>query len=63
MRLEFHPEAAMEFSQAAEFYELQIPGLRDRFAAEVQMKTCASRPLRTSGDGPDTGKGASGADA
>ena len=39
MRLEFHPEAAMELSQAAEFYELQIPGLRDRFAAEVERAT------------------------
>lgn len=39
MRLEFHPEAAMELSQAAGFYELQIPGLRKRFATEVMRAT------------------------
>jgi plasmid stabilization system protein ParE len=36
MRLEFHPEAAMELIEAAAHYELQVPGLGERFASEVR---------------------------
>ncbi|MGH8620521.1 MAG: type II toxin-antitoxin system RelE/ParE family toxin [Burkholderiales bacterium] len=36
MKLEFHPEAELELTEAAAYYELQVPGLGERFAAEVQ---------------------------
>jgi plasmid stabilization system protein ParE len=39
MRLEFHPEAESEFIAAAEFYERQVPGLGERFGAEVRRAT------------------------
>jgi toxin ParE1/3/4 len=35
MRLEFHPEAEVEFVEAAVYYEDRVPGLGERFAAEV----------------------------
>ena len=35
MKLEFHPEAELELIEAAEHYELQVPGLGERFEAEV----------------------------
>ena len=39
MRLEFHPEAEMELIEAAAHYELQVPGLGERFEAEVRRAT------------------------
>ena len=36
MRLEFHPEAEMELLEAAAHYELQVPGLGERFEAEIR---------------------------
>ncbi len=36
MRLEFHPEAELELIEAAAYYELQVPGLGERFEAEVR---------------------------
>ena len=39
MRLEFHPEAEMELIEAAAHYELQVPGLGERFEAEVRHAT------------------------
>lgn len=36
MKLEFHPDAAVELVEAAAYYELQVPGLGERFAAEVR---------------------------
>jgi toxin ParE1/3/4 len=39
MKLEFHPEAELELIEAAEYYELQIPGLGERFEAEVHRAT------------------------
>lgn len=39
MRLEFHPEAELELIEAALRYELQVPGLGERFEAEVRRAT------------------------
>ncbi len=39
MRLEFHPEAALELIEAAIYYEQQVPELGGRFAAEVRHIT------------------------
>ena len=39
MRLEFHPEAELELIEAAVHYELQVPGLGERFEAEVRRVT------------------------
>lgn len=39
MRLEFHPQAELEFIEAAAFYEAQVPGLGARFGAEVRRMT------------------------
>ena len=39
MRLEFHPEAELELIEAAVHYELQVPGLGERFEAEVHRAT------------------------
>ena len=39
MRLEFHPEAELELIEAALYYELQVPGLGERFEAEVRRAT------------------------
>lgn len=36
MKLEFHPEAEMELIEEAAYYELQVPGLGERFEAEVR---------------------------
>jgi toxin ParE1/3/4 len=36
MKLEFHPEAEEEFLEAVSYYEVQMPGLGERFAAEVR---------------------------
>ncbi|HSB73135.1 MAG TPA: type II toxin-antitoxin system RelE/ParE family toxin [Candidatus Methylomirabilis sp.] len=49
MRLEFHPEADLELSEAALYYDLQVPGLGERFGAEVKRVT---DPLL---EHPDTG--------
>ncbi len=35
MRLEFHPEAELKLVEVAAYYELQVPGLGQRFGAEV----------------------------
>lgn len=39
MRLEFHPEAELELIEAAAHYELQVPGLGQRFEAEIRRAT------------------------
>lgn len=39
MRLEFHPEAEMELIEAAAHYEIQVPGLGERFEAEIRRAT------------------------
>jgi plasmid stabilization system protein ParE len=36
MRLEFHPEAELEFIEAAAYYERQVPGLGGRFGSEIR---------------------------
>lgn len=36
MRLEFHPEAEQEFLESVSRYEAEVPGLGERFDAEVQ---------------------------
>lgn len=36
MRVEFHPEALIEFRAAAEYYEQQQSGLGERFANVVE---------------------------
>lgn len=39
MRLEFHPEAERELIEEAAYYELRVPGLGERFEAEVRRAT------------------------
>jgi len=39
MKLEFHPEAEQELQEAASRYDLEIPGLGERFGAEVKRVT------------------------
>ena len=39
MRLEFHPQAELELIEAAVHYELQVPGLGERFESEVRRAT------------------------
>src|SRR5262245_5338414 len=36
MRLEFHPDAELEFIEAAVHYERQVSGLGGRFEAEIR---------------------------
>ena len=36
MKLEFHPEAEEEFLEAVSYYEVQMPRLGERLAAEVR---------------------------
>jgi plasmid stabilization system protein ParE len=36
MKLEFHPEAEEEFLEAVSYYEAQVPGLGERFEAELR---------------------------
>jgi len=36
MKLEFHPEAEQELGEAALRYDLEVPGLGERFGAEVK---------------------------
>jgi plasmid stabilization system protein ParE len=36
MRLEFHPEAEVEFIEAAAYYERRVSGLGQRFGADVR---------------------------
>jgi plasmid stabilization system protein ParE len=36
MKLEFHPEAEEEFLEAVSYYEAQVPGLGERFDAELR---------------------------
>jgi hypothetical protein len=49
MRLEFHPEAELELIEAALHYELQVPGLGERFESEIQR---SSRDWSASGSRP-----------
>jgi hypothetical protein len=37
VKLEFHPEAETELIEAAAHYELQVPGLGERFEAEAKF--------------------------
>jgi hypothetical protein len=37
MRLEFHPEAELEFIEAAACYERQVAGLGQRFEVDVRQ--------------------------
>ena len=39
MKLEFHPEAELELIEAAVHYELQVPGLGERFEDEIRRAT------------------------
>ena len=39
MNLEFHPEAELELTEAALYYELEVPGLGERLGAEVRRAT------------------------
>ncbi len=39
MKLEFHPQAELELIEEAAYYELHIPGLGERFEAEVRRAT------------------------
>jgi toxin ParE1/3/4 len=39
MNLEFHPEAELELLEAAFRYDLEVPGLGERFGTEVQRVT------------------------
>jgi len=39
VKLEFHPEAELELIEAAAHYELQVPGLGERFEDEVRRAT------------------------
>ena len=39
MKLEFHPEAELELIEAALHYQLEVPGLGERFEAEVRRAT------------------------
>ena len=39
MKLEFHPQAEMELIEEAAYYELQVPGLGERFEVEVRRAT------------------------
>jgi plasmid stabilization system protein ParE len=39
VKLEFHPDAEMELIEAAAHYELQVPGLGERFEAEIRSAT------------------------
>ncbi len=39
MRLEFHPEAELELLEAALHYEMEVPGLGERFETEVRRAT------------------------
>jgi plasmid stabilization system protein ParE len=36
MRLEFHPEAEEEYLEVVSYYESQVPGLGERFDAELR---------------------------
>lgn len=36
MRVQFHPAAERELTEAAVYYEHRVPGLGDRFIAEMQ---------------------------
>lgn len=46
MKLEFHPEAELELIEAAEYCELQVSGLGERFEAgsDVQQIFCSRSP-------------------
>lgn len=39
MKLEFHPQAELELIEEATYYKLQVPGLGERFEAEVRRAT------------------------
>lgn len=51
MKLEFHPEAELELIEAALNYELEVPGLGERFGAEVRraIDLLLDQPRRTLG--------------
>ena len=36
MTFEFHPEAEVEFIEAAAYYERHVPGLGERFQSEIR---------------------------
>jgi toxin ParE1/3/4 len=37
MKLEFHPEAEQELLEAVSYYEAEVPGLGERFDAEIRI--------------------------
>ena len=39
MKLEFHPQAELELLEAALRYDLEVPGLGERFGTEVRRVT------------------------
>jgi toxin ParE1/3/4 len=39
VKLEFHPDAELELIEAAVYYETEVPGLGERFEAEVRRAT------------------------
>jgi hypothetical protein len=47
-RFAFHPEALLEFRDAATFYEQRKPGLGARFSVEVErvIEAIVEAPLR-----------------
>lgn len=53
MRLEFHPEAEVEFIDAALHYETEVPGLGERFATEVRRAAYLLRDHPAIGQQPD----------
>lgn len=48
MKIEFHPEALLEYERAAAFFEAQQNGLGDRFfsAMESALESVAQNPAR-----------------
>jgi hypothetical protein len=47
MKLEFHPEAELELIEAAEHNERRVPGLGERFEAEVRRAVDLRMPSST----------------
>ena len=58
MRLEFHPEAELELIEAAVYYENHVPGLGERFEAEIRYATdlLLDQPEIGTSVGPDLRK-------
>lgn len=46
MIVEFHPDAEMEFIEAAAYYDARVPGLGDQLAANVAAATSLLQALR-----------------